>query len=263
MTKQLLTVFKVILTCFMLQAIFLSCKQDDPFTPVPTLARDYDHEVSAKWNVLLLEVERFTPGYLPPVAGRAYGYIGLAAYETVVPGMPENKSLGNHFYDLHLPVRPNGEIHYPTALNSAYATIVMKFFHTAPAAQLSEIISLQNIFNQQFISEVSPEVFEASVEWGEDVAEAIFAWSTTDVVGHEGYLRPSDPNYLPPAGPGLWQPTYPDYRPALLPHWGDVRTFAASSDDKCKDPLPYSDHPSSEFYVQALETENKVNLIKQ
>ncbi len=48
-----------------------------------------------------------------------------------------------------------------------------------------------------------------------------------------------------------------------MPHWGDVRTFAANEDDQCPKPLPYSTDESSEFYVQAKETENKVNLITQ
>lgn len=262
MLKTLHRSGKVFLAWILILTFFQSCKQDE--LPVNPLAASYDSEVVLKWNELLLEVERFTPGYLPPVSARSFGYIGLTAYETAVPGMPGYKSLGIYYAGLELPAAEgSGAYHYPTALNSAYATIVTKLFPTAPAAQLSEIISLQNYFTQKYELEVSPELFGASVEWGESVAEAVFAWSQSDAAGHEGYLHPTDPAYVPPSGPGLWQPTYPNYGAALLPHWGDVRTFAATPDDRCEDPLPYSTHENSEFFVQAKETENKVNLIKQ
>lgn len=241
-----------------------SCREDEITTPDVQLTAHYNSDVVLDWNELILDVERFTPGYLPPVAGRSYAYIGLAVYETALPGMPDYKSLGNYYLSLNLPHAPAiQDIHIPTAINAAYSTIIQQLFPTAPAAQLSEVISLENTFNQQFSAEVTPAVFHASVAWGQAVAYAVYNWSATDPVGHEGYLRPFDPSYVPPAGPGLWQPTYPNFTPALLPHWGDVRTFAATADDKCEAPLPYSTEPTSEFYIQATETESKVNLIKQ
>ena len=264
MTKRLQFSGKWFLFSTLIMVLIASCKEDDVLTPEKTLASSYDNEVVTKWNDLLLDVERFTPGYLPPVSARAFGYIGLAAYETALPGMPEYKSLGGHYSGLQLPVYTGTEdIHYPSALNSAYATIIGKMYPTAPAAQVSAVISLQNSLNQKFETEISSAILASSIEWGRNMADAVFAWSTTDPAGHEGYLRPWDDSYLPPDGPGLWQPTYPDFGKPLLPHWGEVRTFAATADDRCKDPLPFSTDESSEFYVQAKETENKVNLIKQ
>ena len=242
---------------------FTACQNEADTTPADVTTAGFDSEVVLKWNDLLLDVERFTPGYLPPVSARAYGYIGLAAYEAAVPGMPDFKSLGDYYAGLELPRAPKSSLHYPTALNAVYSTITRKFFPTAPAAQLSEVIALQNYFNQKYESQVSPETFSASIDWGNAVAEAVFAWSATDTAGHEGYVHNTDPSYIPPSGPGLWQPTYPNYHDALLPHWGDVRMFAASTDDKCDPPLVYSTDQTSEFYAQALETENKVNLIHQ
>jgi len=258
------TYAKCLFAFMILLAFITACQKDDIATPTEKLTASYDNEVVLKWNALLLDVERFTPGYLPPVSARAFGYIGLAAYETAVPGMPEYKSLRNVYPELHLPTATGaGDYHYPTALNSAYATIITKLYPTAPAAQVSAIISLQNYFNQKYESEISPELFQTSTAWGKSIADAVYIWSSTDAAGHEGYLHPTDPSYVAPSGPGLWQPTYPNYGHALLPHWGDVRTFAATVDDRCEDPLPYSTDESSEFYVQAKETENKVNLIRQ
>lgn len=249
-------------------AVLSACQRDE--TPIdPVVSKDeltaaYKNEVVLKWNSLLLEVERFTPGYLPPVSARAFAYIGLAVYETAVPGMPDYRSLGTHYAGLKLPTfDATKPYHYPSAINSAYAAMIEKLYPTVPAAQLYQIAALQNALGKKYETEVTPDVYGRSTAWGRAVAEAVFAWSKTDIAGHEGYLHNTDPSYVPPKGPGLWQPTYPNYGVALLPHWGEVRTFAATVNDQCKAPLPYSTDPSSEFYVQAKETENKINLIRK
>lgn len=264
MKKQLhLLGSRLILICFILFAL-VSCKEE-AITPLDNKnVSSYDHEVVVRWMDLVLEVERFTPGYLPPVAARSLGYIGLAAYETAIPGMSNNKSLGDYFNGLQLPT-PDSEVnyHYPIALNAAYATMINRLYPHIPAAQLSQVILLQQYFNDKYANEATPQIISASMDWGEHVAEAVYAWSITDPAGHEGYLHNTDPLYVPPVGPGRWQPTYPNYGAALLPHWGDVRTFAARPDDKCEDHLPFSTDEHSEFYVQAKETENKINLIRQ
>jgi hypothetical protein len=264
MRRQLHFFKFIFLLTLITQVCFTACKEEQQATPETKLVSSYNADVVLRWNQLLLDVERFTPGYLPPVSARAYGYIGLAAYETAIPGMPDYKSLAGIYPGLHLPhADPNIQYQYPLALNSAYTTIINKFYPTAPSAQLSQIIALHNEIEYQYESEVSPEELQASVSWGQAVAQAVFDWSSTDAAGHEGFLHPRDPAYVPPTGPGKWQPTYPDFGKALLPHWGDVRTFAATSDDRCEEPLPFSSDESSEFYVQAKETENKVNLIRQ
>lgn len=244
---------------------FSACKDDTTGSTGTEFKKtsEYSNEVPLRWNNFLLEIERFTPGYRPPVSGRAFAYIGLAVYESAIPGMPDNRSFGDYFAGLSLPDAETGvEYHYPTAVNAAYAYMFTHFFPTAPSAQAAKVVALESDFNSQFQNEVSTEVFERSRAWGRAVAQAVYQWSQTDTNGHDAFLNPQPVSYAPPTGPGKWQPTFPDYARALLPYWGSVRTFAASSDDKCPDPLPYSTDPSSEFFVQALETENKVNLIK-
>jgi hypothetical protein len=81
-------------------------------------------------------------------------------------------------------------------------------------------------------------------------------------VGHNAFLDPQPISYVPPAGPGLWQPTFPDYSAAVFPQWGQVRTFALKDAEKLgKPPIPYSESPTSLFYNQAMEVFNTVNMI--
>src|SRR6187397_973703 len=145
MIKNLRLSAKLLLLSALTMIFITACQQEDNVSPDALLTASYDNEVVMKWNNLLLEIDRYTPGYLPPVSARSYAYIGLAAYETALPGMPDYKSFGKYYDGLELPSSAGAEsYHYPTALNNAYATMVIRLFPTAPAAQYSKIITLQN-----------------------------------------------------------------------------------------------------------------------
>jgi hypothetical protein len=84
----------------------------------------------------------------------------------------------------------------------------------------------------------------AGVRLGQGVAERILAWRATD-----GSDRRSD--YTPGTGVGWWQPTPPDFKPALLPQWRFVTPFAmqGTSQFPAQDPPPLN----SPQYVAALQ----------
>src|SRR5919106_314796 len=56
-------------------------------------ASAYGAEVPAAWFELAMDHVRTTAGFTPPVASRAFGYLGVAVYEAVAPGMPGRRSL--------------------------------------------------------------------------------------------------------------------------------------------------------------------------
>ncbi len=244
-----------------------SCNPDEPVPSIDntSAAPSSDSEVPLAWNTLYLEIERFTPGYRPPVSARTLGYIGLAAYECVQPGMlKQNNSLRGYLPGLSIPDPEPGEAyHWELALTATYVRMFELMMPEAPAERLFEIYSLRTDLFLKFQQEVSDgATYSRSILYGTAVAEAVFEWSATDEAGHEAFRRNSDPDYVPPAGPGLWQPTYPDYLPALLPAWENVRTFAADGSEVCPDPLPYSEDPGSAIYQQALEVVQQCAIAK-
>jgi hypothetical protein len=101
---------------------------------------------------------------------------------------------------------------------------------------------------------------QASIKWGQEVANAIINYSETDVEGSNQVRigRPSD--YFPPVGEGLWVPTTPDLSGALFPYWGKVRAFAANPGDLTAIPpvIEYSTDPNSDWYKENLEVANAV-----
>lgn len=247
-----------------LLAVAFSCQRDDNTLDIADHPSDYSYEMPQAWNNTITNVERYTTGYRPPIAARSMGYINLAAYESVQPGMEElYNSFDGYFPGLDVPeIEPGLEYNWALVLNATYARAAAHFYPTAPAAQLFEIFRLEDDFNDKYRPQVSNEVFVRSVEYGRRVADAVYRWSATDAVGHEAYLRTNDPSYVPPTGYGKWQPTYPDFAQALLPNWGKARTLAANQTDVCPEPLAISSSPSAPVYKQAEEVQRVVNQIK-
>ncbi|HOY17332.1 MAG TPA: phosphatase PAP2 family protein [Haliscomenobacter sp.] len=265
--KNWLLTLKTLAFSAVLGALVFSCEKDDPSDIDTDLQGDplkESFELAKTWNDVQLGVERFTPGYRPPIAARTLGYTGLAAYEAIVNGMSDKyNSFDGYFKGLDIPEPNSGEeYHWPTVLNATYARAITHFYPTAPAAQLFNVYSTEQDFNEKFRLDVPNAVYVRSQDFGRLVADAVFNWSRTDKDGDGAFLRTSDPNYVPPGGVGKWKPTFPDFSPALLPYWGKVRTFVADATDVCPEPLAYSTDPNSEIYKQALEPFNLVNQIK-
>ena len=86
-------------------------------------ASKYSANVAIEWFQLDLQLIQQTPGFSPPVAARALGYLGMALYESVVPGMPAHRSLAGQLNELDsLPwAQPDESLHWPTVANAAMA----------------------------------------------------------------------------------------------------------------------------------------------
>lgn len=249
---------RVLVALTVCSLLFTACRPDENnlTNASPKLVKDYDNKVAWQWNELWLEIERYAEVYRPCPAARALGYIGLATYEASVPGMPEYQSLALRYNGLNIPTfdAAAGEYHWPTVANAVYATMFKHFFANVQVTDVFKIASLEASFNNQFSTQVSPDVFRRSRNWGILVADAIWAYSATDTEGHDKYLNPRPTSYLPPAGAGKWQPTPPGNQGAMFPYWGRVRTFAIKETDKlARPPLPFSEDRNSPFYAQALE----------
>lgn len=238
-----------------------SCNKDaqsDKSTISPP-AQTYSADLSNDWYKLILDIDRYSPGYRPPAASRAFAYIGLAAYEAAVPGMPEYNSLETSFPGLTIPGFSSEEKHHwGIAVNTAYASMIRSFYPHIVAAHKAKIDALEKRYNDLFSVNLSQSEVDNSKSFGSAVAINVFSYSETDVNGHEAFKNPRPSSYTPPIsganGEKLWQPTLPDFTPALFPYWGKVRAFALKEGDKvARPPIPWSEDPNSMFYNQARE----------
>jgi hypothetical protein len=250
-----------------LLVITTGCKKNESFFPLPQsgatdddAAKDgqtskFNGEVPAQWYALAINLSRTTPNQSPgPINSRVFGYMGLALYESVMPGIPGDKSLQSQLNEMPtLPQVVRGEKYfYPSCANAALANMVHHMFGNASPAQNFTIDSLETSFNTLFTSIVSKDVSDRSLNFGRDISNAIYKWSVSDG-GDQAYLNPFPSTYVPPAGPGLWvsQPG----QSAQLPNWGNNRTFIKNIAASTQLPPPpaYSIEPSSKFYQDELE----------
>lgn len=261
--------FGALLLGFML--VPQSCGDKDPIESEVVTAHDYDYKVYWEWNETFLQIDRYAQGYRPGPGPRALGYLGLSAYECVVSAIPENRSIADLYAGLNVPkADPTLEYHWPAAVNASYEYLMERFF---PHMQNDSDPRVTNAFGliektfvklrAQYAQETSEEVLNRSEAFGREVAAAIYEWESLDVPGHNQFLNPQPGSYTPPTGPGLWEPTPPDFSKAMFPFWGQVRTFALRPDElTCRPPIAYGEHPASPFYSQALEVYSTVNAIK-
>ena len=235
--------------------------QTTPSTSPATSA--YSASVATEWFQLALLLTQQTPGFSPPVAARAFAYLGLTLYESTVPGMPQNISLAGQLNELSsLPLaQPDEPLHWPTVANASLATMTRMMFPSATAENKARIDLLERSLPLKLsadfdASAVSQEVTNRSQTFGKLMAMAIMTWARTDG-GHEawGPLKRSQQNYVPPSGAGQWAATPPAFAPALLPWWGEVRPFVLKTPDECKAPPPpgFSEDATSSFYKDAIE----------
>lgn len=215
-------------------------------------------DVLQTWYGLVLRLVRHTPIYSPPVAARAYAYLGVMSYEAVASGSDDLQSLAGQLNGLKpLPEREPGKV-YDNAviLDAAFAAFSQVFFSdTGPSGQHA-MAALEMKMKHELTEAVAPDVYERSSAYGRAVAAAIEAWSKTDggaVVKNLGFPL----HYKLKKGPQYWVPTnmLALQQHPLLPEWGKNRTFAIPkiSDCELKPPLPYSEKKTSQFYAEAME----------
>jgi len=234
--------------------------------PAPAPARPasaYSAGVVTDWTSLQLQLVQQTPGFSAPVTARAMAYLGLALYESVVPGMPGHQSLAGQLNELSsLPwAQPDEPLHWPTVANAALATMTRMMLSNASAENKARVDLLERTMALRHSADfdpsaLTPEITNRSESFGRLMSMALMTWARTDG-GHEAWapLRRDQARYVPPGGPGQWSATPPVFAPALLPRWGDNRPFVLTSAAECPAPPPpaYSEEPGSEFHRQAEE----------
>ncbi len=248
-----------------------SCGDKDAVDNSLPTAHNYDYKVYWEWNETFLQIDRYAKGYRPGPGPRALGYLGLSAYECVVSAIPENRSIASLYAGLDIPqADPSLEYYWPACINESYAYLMERFFphmQNDPSANVTNAFALiektRARLHGQYAQETSAEILDRSEKFGREVAAAVYKWEQDDQIGHNAFLNPQPTSYTPPAGPGKWQPTPPDFNRAMFPQWGQVRTFALRQDElTCRPPIAYGELTDSPFYAQAIEVYSTVNAIK-
>ena len=233
------------LGCFMVGwALFVSCKlQLDPRT-----LDEFSSGQHLAWNQQLSSVV-IRDIFTPPVCSRIYAYPNVAAYEALVSGYPSYRSLAGQLNGLeNVPQPEAGKEHYlPLASMVAFATVAEKLVVSGPDVEKYREDYLKAVRE----TGIKREVFDNSVAYGQRVGAHILAWA-----GKDNYQESkARSRYVLTGQPGEWQPTPPDYMPAIEPHWRILRPFALDSAAQCKPTAatPFDTVPGTKFHQEAME----------
>ncbi|MEN9384754.1 MAG: hypothetical protein RL323_1897 [Pseudomonadota bacterium] len=226
-------------------------------------AQAFSSGVVYDWFYLNLQLIQQTPGFSPPVAARALGYLGLTLYESLVPGMPGYQSLAGQLNELSsLPLaQPDEPLHWPTVANAALAAMTRMLFNNATPDNKARISTLERGMALKYSTDFDPskvtaDITNRSETFGKMMSMSIWTWARTDGgFNPTGGLRRDQANYVPPSGPGKWTATSPQFAPALLPYWGQNRPMVLRTGAECPapPPPPYSEEVGSAFYKDGLE----------
>ncbi len=231
---------------------------DDPPAPVPPSVAQTSSVVLQDWLAELYDTIR-AEALSPPVASRVIGYVGVAVYETLVPGMPSYSSLGRQLNDLgDLPAAPSGEVNWSLAVNAAVADVLVGLLPSASLPTLSAIAARESAITTSLGDGVSAAVRTRSEGHGVAIAAAILDWASRDE-----FTLWNNCAYVPPNDPGAWVPTPPAFANPLQPCWGNLRPFALLYAAECT-PLsfpPFSLNAGSAFALEALEVYDTVNAL--
>ncbi len=182
----------------------------------PMSADAVQSDVVLQWNEVALgaiKADR-TP---PPRAARNLAIVHAAIYDAV-------NARGRTYRAYRVDARVDGEASAEAAAAvAAHRTLVE--LYPALVAQLDAALdaSLENVPDGR--------AKQGGVALGQHVAEKILAWRAEDGSRHRV-------SYTPRLTTGLWRPTPPGYRDALLPQWRYMTPFAIPGTARFMPPAP-------------------------
>lgn len=188
-----------------------------------------------------------------PVGGRRYVYACAAAYESLVPFYPGYKSLAGQMNGL----KP---LQVADTSKNYCLDLVAFAAHTFVSQKLvykeDSIAGFRERKLKWYKSQLSSDMFENSVSYGDSVGKQIVAWAKKDSFdqyrGHDFYIVKKED--------GKWQPTSPDYGDAVEPNWNKIRPtlLPSASYATIPAPEPFSKEKSSRFFKITKEVYDEV-----
>lgn len=187
--------------------------------------------------------------FSPPVASRVYAYPSIAAYEIIQKGNSSNfKSLAGQLNELEeIPDPESDKVNYNLAAIHAFLKIGQNLIFSEQKIEEFR----DKIYTELDDKGLPSEVFKASTQYGDLVADHIMKWADGDMYKETRTF----PKYTIKSEMEYWKPTPPDYMEGIEPHWTKIRTMAIDSSTQFipEPPLEISMDEGSAFYKQLME----------
>jgi PAP2 superfamily len=168
-----------------------------------------------EWNRIMLDALLAPPGFAASLAQRPAAIVQAAVFDAV-------NGIERRYTPIHvMPAAAPGASRRAAAVQAAYASLVRLFPGQAAALDQKRTMSLLGISSGPAVEH--SQSIERGLEWGQRVADAIWAWRSTD--GFDNVPPP----FLGGLAPGVWRPTPPLFAPGLAPQLALVTPWAIAS----------------------------------
>ncbi|NER10333.1 PAP2 superfamily protein [Muriicola jejuensis] len=220
--------------------ISVGCQKND--TPIEISPELMHSNVDKVTEIMIHDI------FSPPVASRIFAYPNIAAYEIIAQEDERYLSLAGQVHELSPIPAPDAGKPVNRALAAAIAHIDLSRRLIFSEEQMNTYRdSLYALWSEQNKKE-----FEASRDYGLEVAEHIAAWMDKD---NYKQTRTMPKFTVNTDEPSRWQPTPPAYMAGIEPHWSKIRPFVIDSAEQFKPvpPPPFSMEEGSDFYREVRE----------
>ncbi|MFN8529250.1 MAG: vanadium-dependent haloperoxidase [Anaerolineae bacterium] len=212
----------------------------------PAIAVDW---VQTVYNAMMAEAIN------APNAARIYGYAGVTIYESLYPGMLQNRSLVGQLNGLNDLPFPEDALSYDweVVTGSAMQTVMSKLFRGASAETLDSFVQARQAnIDHASAAGIDQTTIDNSVSFGEELGAGMLAWIADD--NYDATREDSAAYVLPTGNAADYVLTTEGTHPAE-PLWGQIRPFILDYSDECNVPLneTFSTEEDSVFYQQAME----------
>jgi hypothetical protein len=258
------SIYFVVLISF--TALFNSCSDNSVSTSstwtsksplASTFKGDFTYDwVSATYRILM---DDQAPN--PPRATRIFSYLTVAMYESVAPGIPYSRSLAGQLRNMpQMPQISSDSVYdWPSVITGSASGVIRALFDTLYPPHINLINQTYSNEYDSRVSAVGQEIVDRSIRHGNDIANAIIQWSTTD-----NYRETRTMHYTIPVRdaqhPWYWEPINPG-ESVVEPFWGLIRPFVLETPDMftIHHPLPFDTVLGSPFCGDAEEV-NQIGL---
>jgi hypothetical protein len=171
------------------------------------------------WTRIMLKAMQ-TAGTNPMVSSRNAAIVESSVFDAV-------NGVKGKYTSVHVaPAAPKGTSARASAVQAAYASLVRLYpsqtstFDAARTNSLNAILAVNGGDSRQDSVQAA---VSAGVLWGQQVADAIWAWRSTD--GFSSTVSP----YLGGTAVGQWRPTPPAFLPGALPQFATMTPWVLAS----------------------------------
>ncbi len=167
------------------------------------------------WNRIMFEAALVPPATSPIVMTRVAAIVQASVFDAV-------NGIERRYTPVHVdPAAPPGASRRAAAVQAAYAALVR--LYPAQKNALDEKLADSLAAISSGPAAENSESIARGIDWGQTVADAIWAWRSTD-----GFAPPPPP-FLGGTNVGEWRPTPPGFLPGAVPQFAYMTPWAISS----------------------------------